>query len=187
MRRARGDLIFLLVLVFLLAIGGCGGEDEDVAQQHEMPETAPEGVVEYYIQSREHVEGVLGYGYEPPVGGYHNPVWQNCGFYDRRVRDEYAVHSMEHGAVWITYEVGLPQEQKDALRQLASEQPYVLASLYPRLPAPVVATAWGYQLQLEGTDDPRLQQFVDAFQQGPQTPEPGEPCTDGIGEPLQNS
>jgi len=94
---------------------------------------------------------------------------------------------MEHGAVWITYDVGLPQEQKDALRQLASEQPYVLASLYPRLPAPVVATAWGYQLQLEGTDDPRLQQFVDAFQQGPQTPEPGEPCTDGIGEPLQNS
>ncbi len=178
----------MLVLIFLLAIAGCGSEEEEnVAQQHETPETAPEGVVDYVVQSREHVEGVLGYGYEPPVGGYHNPVWQNCGFYDQRVRDEYAVHSMEHGAVWITYDVGLPQEQKDTLRQLASEQPYVLVSPYPSLPAPVIATAWGYQLQLEATDDPRLQQFVDAFQQGPQTPEPDEPCTGGIGEPPQSS
>ena len=34
--------------------------------------------------------------------GEHNPVWQNCGFYNKPVRDESAVHSLEHGAVWIT-------------------------------------------------------------------------------------
>jgi hypothetical protein len=43
------------------------------------------------------------YPQSPPVGGPHNPIWQNCGFYSKPVRDEYAVHSMEHGAVWITY------------------------------------------------------------------------------------
>ena len=175
----------LLVLVLLLAGSGCGGEGEDTAQQQqETPETAPEGVEGFQSLGREHMDGVITYSLAPPVGGAHSPLWQNCGFYERRVRDEYAVHSMEHGAVWITYAPDLPQEQKDALRELASGQPYVLASPYPELPAPVVALAWGYRLLLEGTDDPRLQQFVDTFQQGPQTPEPNEPCaTGGIGEP----
>lgn len=52
-------------------------------------------------------------------------------------------------------------------------------SPYPDLPAPVVATAWGEQIRLDGVDDLRLGQFVSAFRQGPQTPEPGTACTGG--------
>jgi hypothetical protein len=59
------------------------------------------------------------------------------------VRNETAVHSMEHGAVWITCRPGLPTEQVDKLRELATSKTYVLASPYPDLPAPVVASAWG--------------------------------------------
>jgi hypothetical protein len=51
------------------------------------------------------------------------------------------------------------------------------------LPSPVVASAWGKQLRLDGAGDPRLERFVSAFQQGPQTPEPGAACTGGVGEP----
>jgi hypothetical protein len=32
---------------------------------------------------------------------------------------------------------------------------------------------------LDSTEDPRLEQFVSAFRQGPQTPEPGAPCMGG--------
>jgi hypothetical protein len=39
-----------------------------------------------------------------------------------------------------------------------------------------VATAWGKQLQLPSVNDPRLKQFVQAFENGPQTPEPGATC-----------
>ncbi|MPZ29305.1 MAG: DUF3105 domain-containing protein, partial [Micromonosporaceae bacterium] len=50
--------------------------------------------------------------------------------------------------------------------------------------APVVASAWGKQLPLDSADDPRLKEFVRTFAQGPQTPEPGAPCTGGAGEPV---
>lgn len=84
---------------------------------------------------------VQSYRQIPPVGGDHAFIWQNCGFYPEAVRDETAVHSMEHGAMWITYRPGLPAEQVDKLRELVNDKTYVLVSPYPDLPAPVVASA----------------------------------------------
>jgi hypothetical protein len=119
----------------------------------------------------------------PPVGGPHNPIWQNCGFYSKPVRNENAVHSMEHGAVWITYSPDLPKDQVETLRDIAHRNSYVLVSPYSDLPSQVVASAWGKQLHLNSADDPRLEQFVRAYQQGPQNPEPGAPCNGGVGSP----
>lgn len=143
----------------------------------------PEGVESFEGLNRDHVQGTLSYEQSVPVGGPHNPVWQNCEFYDSPVRNENAVHSMEHGAIWVTYSPDLPDEQVETLRKLAAGQSYVLVSPFPDLSTPVVASAWGKQLELDGADDPRLEQFVSAFKQGPQTPEPGAPCTGGTGEP----
>jgi hypothetical protein len=122
------------------------------------------------------------YPQSPPVGGAHNPIWQNCGFYSKPVRNEYAVHSMEHGAVWITYSPDLPKDQVEKIKSL-TQKSYVLASPYPGLPAPVVASAWGKQLKLNSANDPRLEQFVIDYSQGPQNPEPGAPCSGGVGSP----
>jgi Protein of unknown function (DUF3105) len=47
---------------------------------------------------------------------------------------------MEHGAVWITYRPDLPMEQAEKIKSLAQKS-YVLATPYPGLPAPVVASA----------------------------------------------
>lgn len=143
----------------------------------------PSGVETFEDVPRGHTEGQISYEQTPPVGGLHWDVWQNCGFYSEPVRSENAVHSLEHGAVWITYRPDLSQEQVDRIQELASDNSYVLASPYPDLPSPVVASAWGKQLQLDSADDPRLKQFVGAFEQGPQTPEPGAVCTGGTGNP----
>jgi hypothetical protein len=143
----------------------------------------PEGVQEFTIPSRNHTEEVISYPQSPPAGGNHNPVWQNSGFYADAIRNENAVHTLEHGAVWITYRPSLPQAQKDTLREVAQSQDCIIASPYPDLPAPVVASAWGVQLQLNSADDPRLERFVRTYRVGPQTPEPGAACTGGIGEP----
>lgn len=144
----------------------------------------PSGVENVDVgEGGQHSEGQIDYAQTPPAGGEHNPVWQNCGFYSEPIRSENAIHSLEHGAVWITYQPDLPQEQVDQIRQLANDNAYVLASPYPDLPSPVVASAWGKQLQLDSAGDPRLKQFVSAFEQGPQTPEPGAVCTGGTGNP----
>ena len=118
----------------------------------------------------------------PPLGGDHDPVVQNCGFYTAPVRDENVVHSLEHGAVWLTYQEGLDAAQVERLRELAEANLYVLASPYPDLAAPVVATAWGVQVALDSVDDERLEPFIARYQQGEQTPEPGAPCSGGIGQ-----
>ena len=132
----------------------------------------------------QHTEGAVDYAQSPPAGGEHNPIWQNSGFYEEPVHIETAVHTLEHGAVWITYSFNLPQEDKDRIRELVSGQECVLASPYPDLDASVVASAWGKQLRLEGADDPDLERFIRAYKQGPQTPEPGAACTGGLGDPA---
>jgi predicted small secreted protein len=178
--------------------GGGGGESQTTAGKkattepttahtHNKTTTAhkkapPAGVTSYSNLSRDHTKEPVDYPQSPPVGGPHNPIWQNCGFYSKPVRDENAVHSMEHGAVWITYAPDLPKDRVEKIKSL-TQKSYVLASPYPGLPAPLVASAWGKQLRLNSTNDPRLEQFVRAYRQGPQTPEPGAPCRGGVGSP----
>lgn len=120
----------------------------------------------------------------PPVGSDHDPTPQNCGFYDQPVRDENAVHSLEHGAVWLAYHPDVADGDVARLREIAQTTPYVLASPYEDLAAPVVATAWGVQLELDTADDERLDAFLARYVQGEQTPEPGAACSGGVGAPL---
>lgn len=146
----------------------------------------PEGVQQFDVgKAGQHTEGTVNYEQNPPAGGPHNPVWQNAGFYTEPVRNENAVHTMEHGAVWITYSPDLPQDQKDELKNIVKSKDCLLASPYPDLPegTPLVASAWGVQVQLTGVDDPNLQRFINTYRNGPQTPEPGAACTGGTGEP----
>jgi hypothetical protein len=130
-----------------------------------------------------HVQGTVKYAQTPPVGGDHAGVWLNCGIYTEPVPSENAVHDMEHGAVWITYQPELPAADIKKLTDEVKGQTYITMSPFPGLPAPVVASAWGKQLTLTGASDPRLEAFIKEYKQGPQTPEPGASCTGGIGEP----
>ena len=143
---------------------------------------APDDVKTYGVgPAGQHTSGDVNYEQSPPAGGEHNPVWQNCGYYDEPVRDETAVHSLEHGAVWITYSPDLPRDQVTELKNIAEDRSYILVSPYPDLPSetPAVASAWGKQVGLDGAEDPDLESFIQAYRQGPQTPEPGAVCTGG--------
>jgi putative peptide zinc metalloprotease protein len=142
----------------------------------------PAGVVTFDVQTALHVRGPVSYPQAPPVGGNHSPIWQNCGFYDVPIAEENGVHSLEHGAVWITYRPGLPERDVNLLRAMA-QRGYVLVSPYPRLNKAVVASAWGRQLRLNSVRDARLEQFVDVFRLAASAPEAGGPCTGGTGEP----
>jgi hypothetical protein len=146
------------------------------------------GVQSFSGLSRTHVQGHVSYPQTPPVGGNHNPVPLNCGIYTTPVPNENAVHSLEHGAVWITYQPSLPAATVTTLQNLVRGEPqgtaaYTLLTPYPGLPAPVVASAWGKQLRLTSPSDPRLGKFITTYAQGPQTPEPGALCANGVGTP----
>ena len=127
-----------------------------------------------------HTEDDVDYGQVPPVGGPHDPVWLDCGRYDEPVRDENAVHDLEHGAIWITYDTHLSDRDVDALESVLPDN--AILSPYDGLPAPVVVTAWARQLALTGADDPRLELFLDAYADGRTSPEPLASCAGGVSD-----
>lgn len=139
-----------------------------------------EGLLSVDGLSRNHTATQTPYPRTPPVGGDHAPRFINCGAYTDPINTWQAVHSLEHGAVWVTYRPDLPQEQLDALTKQAAANRYELLSPFPWLPSPVVASAWGKQLKLDNAEDPRLPVFLEVHLQGPQTPEPGAACSGGI-------
>ena len=61
-----------------------------------------------------------------------------------------AVHSMEHGAVWITYRPSLPDASRRRSRLVAGH-PFLLVSPWTddKLPSPIVLPAWGLQLGVD--------------------------------------
>lgn len=144
-----------------------------------------------------HVTGPVQYSVTPPVGGDHYPTPMTCGIYDKPVPNEYAVHDLEHGAVWITYQTSLPQSEVSQLRAFVEKQTmvspagavasrYMDLTPYPGLSSPIVISSWGFQLKVTSPTDPRLQQFVNKFRASPTySPEYGGACTGGIGTPLQ--
>jgi hypothetical protein len=183
-RRSSGSdgsrRIYLIVgAIIVLFVGGFIALAVFDARQ-QSASGAPDDVKTYDVgPAGKHTSANVDYEQSPPVGGAHNPVWQNCGYYDKPVRDENAVHSLEHGAVWITYSPDLPQDQVTELQNTAQSRTYILVSPYPGLESPVVASAWGKQVALDGADDPDLESFIKAYRLGPQTPEPGAVCTGG--------
>ncbi len=188
-RRAdRRRKVITGVIVGMLAAAGIAAIAWAVASKNSSGAPAVAGVRSFSGLSRTHVPGKVSYPQTPPVGGNHNAVPLNCGIYTSPVPNENAVHSLEHGAVWVTYRPALPAARVTTLQNLVRGEPqgkrgYVILSPYPGLPAPVVASAWGKQLQISSATDPRLAQFITAYAQGPQTPEPGAACSGGVGTP----
>ncbi|MCC7023675.1 MAG: DUF3105 domain-containing protein [Thermomicrobiales bacterium] len=173
-RQQRLTRIGLAAAALLLAVG-LGYLVLTTAQRNQVPEGTRE-----FAMAAGHAAETVAYDPTPPVGGEHDPTPQTCGFYSVPVRNENAVHSLEHGAVWITYRPDLPPDQIDRLRALARSEGKVLVSPYDDLPSPVVASSWGRQLQLDSAGDARLGQFVQRFRGA--APEPNALCA-GVGTP----
>jgi len=143
----------------------------------------PAGVQSYNYPQGQHDDTFTAWTENPPVGGVHNNVWQNCGFYAGQIAPGKGVHSMEHGAVWITYSPDLPQDQIDKLKGIADGQDYILVSKYPGLPSPIVVSSWNHQLKLQSADDDALNQFIRVFKHNQKyTPEFGATCSNGSSE-----
>ncbi len=118
----------------------------------------------------------------PPTGGSHNPRWQNCGIYTDPVDSSLAVHSLEHGAVWLAYQPDLAADKVAELQELVRGESYLLLSPFPGLRSEVVMSSWGKQLVIDSVPDESISAFIERYKG--EGPEPGAPCTDGVGQPL---
>lgn len=143
--------------------------------------------LETFENTSGHVEGAVDYPQSPPTGGDHNVAWLNCGVYDQPVPNENAVHSLEHGAIWVTYDAAaVDDDQLAALRaQLPSS--YTILSPYEGLDSPIVLSAWNAQLAVDSVDDERIEQFFTAFWRSQAAPEPNAACSGALDAPGKQS
>jgi hypothetical protein len=139
------------------------------------------GVQKFQDLAREHVGENVDYPQDPPVGGEHAPVWVNCSgtVFTEEVPEENVVHSLEHGATWVTYRPDLPKPQVEKLAGHVEGRTHSLLSPRSGQDDAVVLSAWGRQLRLDSVDDERVDAFLDQYTNGPQTPERGATCGGG--------
>jgi hypothetical protein len=176
---ARSGRLALAALL-IGAAAACGGGRGDTAKGAAVRDADEgiAGVLAIRITSNDHTQGKVDYDRRPPAGGDHNPVPAPCGFYPQAVADEYVVHTLEHGAVWLAFPPDLPEADLDVLKTETADNADVIATPYPGLDAgvEVVATSWGRQLALTDVNDPRLDEFVQQYQNSDQAPEASIPC-----------
>lgn len=123
----------------------------------------------------------VAYDQAPPFGGPHDQSWATCTgvVYTKPIRVENAVHSLEHGAVWITYNPDKVNADGIAtLKAKVEGKPYTMMSPYPGLDSAVSLQSWGHQLKLDSPDDKRVGQFITALRLNNYTyPEVGADCS----------
>ncbi|WP_051392806.1 DUF3105 domain-containing protein [Glycomyces arizonensis] len=124
------------------------------------------------------------YEISPPAGGNHLSQWQTCtgAVYADPIADGNAVHSLEHGAVWLTYDPELVDEgQVSELASKIEGRDFSLMSPYPGQGVAVSLQAWGVQLQTDDPADPEIDQFLNYYiQNGDNLAEMGASCTGGV-------
>ncbi|WP_046500133.1 DUF3105 domain-containing protein [Streptomyces odonnellii] len=190
-RERRSRIITITVsAVVVVALVGFGAfilnKESDKKEEQQAAAKAPvkdEKSWDAKKLGRNHVTTPVTYPMTPPVGGDHNQVWMNCqgDVYKEAIPDVNAVHSLEHGAVWVTYNDKAADADVEALAEKVGKTPYSFMSPLKEQTGTIMLSAWGKQVSVEKADDPRVDQFFTKYVQGPQTPEPGAACTGGMG------
>ncbi len=133
-----------------------------------------------YAAGQEHVTTDVTYDESPPIGGPHDGYWADCdgAVYDQQIRSENAIHSLEHGAVWITYNPDISDDDLAVLTQYVQNQPYIMLSPYEGLTSPISLQSWNHQLFVDSVDDSRINDFIQVLRQNPEEfPEVGAGCS----------
>jgi hypothetical protein len=177
----RSRLTVLAGVAALIATSACSTSVVGTATPASGSVDLADGVQVFdYAAGQQHVTTTVDYTESPPVGGPHDGMWADCTgtVYDVDIRHENAVHSLEHGAVWVTYDPeALSAADVATLAELVDGVPYRMMSPYEGLGSPISVQSWNHQLTADSGDDPRLAAFADEFTVDPDsTPEVGASC-----------
>lgn len=181
------------VVVFAAAVIGFAVAEVNEANANKLASVEEIDGVESaeYSPGQDHVTTEVEYTETPPVGGPHDGNWADCTgtVYDVDIRHENAVHSLEHGAVWITYDPDvLSDADVDTLAELVDGESGRMLSPYAGLGSPISLSAWNHSLTVDSVSDERIEQFADfmTYQSSPYGddddrnalafPEPGASC-----------
>lgn len=114
------------------------------------------------------------YQSNPPTSGNHWSTPLRDGIYDTQKPDEGAIHSLEHGRVWITYKPDIGQETIDAIKDGLKGQFGIIVSPRAANETDIALAAWTrldtFNLNEDGTVDiKRILDFTQRYRnKGPE-------------------
>jgi cell division septal protein FtsQ len=165
--RKRRTRVGLSVVAVVAVVGAIGFFIVDKATLDELP-----GVSKQAYEGRDHaVSGqAVAYATATPTSGTHAANSPRCGIYSQQMPAEFAVHSLEHGAVVIWYQPSLATEEISGLEAVVNRfDDRVILSPNEELTEPVVATGWNRLKAYDGAD-PELEQFIATYRnRGPES------------------
>jgi hypothetical protein len=165
--------------------GACaGGGDATIFDA--APDAPPTGtcdpvVAEHPSEGANHMPicSPLTFGTNPPSSGNHYPTWAAYQSYERAIARGFWVHSLEHGAVVITYNCpgGCPSEVAEAQAYIdslpsdcGSTPRRIILTPDPELDVRFAASAWGFTLRANCFDRDAFAAFQDAhYGRGPES------------------
>ncbi len=166
--RPRRTMIIAAVAVIVVAIISVGFGVLTFNQSRPLPqatptlsllgETVPMGPATH-VTAASALEITPG---QPPAGGPHFAAPLRAGIATAPVEDGNAIHSLEHGMIWISYRADLiAAPDLDTLRAVAQAHPNdVLLTPRPQNAGPASVVSWGRRLALAS---PIARQTVEDF------------------------
>ena len=128
-------------------------------------------VQEFPIEGREHVSAQAPVAYEtnPPTSGDHLAEAEKWGVYDKEVSEKEAVHSLEHGGIWITYK-DIDEESIRILTEIGKENSgSTVISPRSANDVKIAVVSWGRMMTLDTVDKALIQKYIDTYKnQGPE-------------------
>jgi len=182
------------MVVATVILAACGGGDpavrapEDETTSISESDSASSTLTSIPVDdiSANHVDPPVSFATSPSTGGDHYPFWQNCGYYNVEVPEGAATHTMEHGAVWITYNSDLASDEDlVALEALSVSNDRLLITPFDHDDT-VVLSAWGVQQRdVPAASTPEgsaaIDEFVAAWVDNPELGEAGVRCDGAAG------
>ena len=179
-RRKRINKLYLVasaviaVLVIAgFAVGGIGGgRGGNIAVRTGSGDEFVPGVGQQQtILAATHLaEGTtINYDSFPPTSGNHWPprAVAPCGFYEDGLRDERAVHNLEHGNIVVSYNFSDPaqvERLRNVVDNIGLANIWGVTRFYDKIdPGQVAVATWGVLDIMEGIDPERIRTFFETY------------------------
>lgn len=157
------------VLIVVLVVGVVGFT---IQPEREIETVSLDGKVEEFtIEGKNHVPPgtKVEYRTNPPTSGDHYANPAGWGVYGKEVVDENAVHSLEHGGIWIAYK-DIDDTEKKILEEIGkANSQSVIVSPRSANDVKIAIVSWGKLMKLEEVDKAVIQKYIGTYKN--QSPE----------------
>jgi len=159
-KKILGWVIFVIIII-LIIFGFRKIVENNTPKGDDFSKSFPNSGREHIDIDSAHLLSEDTYSSDPPSSGPHYPNTARPGFYDEVVEDQYAIHNLEHGDIWIAYHPRISEDIKRVLEKF--DGPFTLISPREENEFDISLMAWGRVDSFNLTNDVLLEQRMQDF------------------------